>query len=163
MWIYTFHKVQQTLQELTEPCLHWQRKAFKEHTNFQANVTASVGSRAGCDCIKGNASLLLAFLRPSSLYTGGALFNNRWLSNTLPNRWCAHHQHTRGKGTDSLTYQIQSRFGEAVSKSPPGRHYVTCILYSTFPWKKIGMNTSELFTLLIKYTFPQSIQEMAKP
>lgn len=46
MWIYSFHKGQANITRADRIMFYTdsQRKAFKEHSNFQAKVRAPVGS-----------------------------------------------------------------------------------------------------------------------
>lgn len=75
-----------------------------------------------------------------------------------PNRWYGDYRHTKRK-RNWLPYQLNAIqiWGDSF-QTPPRKLYVTYILYKAHSfWREFGMNTSKVFTLLIKYTFAPSI------
>lgn len=72
-----------------------------------------------------------------------------------PTRWCGDHQHTNGGKELNQLNPIQIWEGSFTLYDP-------YFVQSALSGEKIGMNTSKIFTLLIKGTFAQSIWEMAK-
>lgn len=121
--------------------------------------TVSVGSQAGCDFIKGNASLLLVgFLRSSFLQTGeGASSLPSFLTGDqgvpYSNRRGVGYRHNEEK---ELIFKYNPDLGRQFQIST---RQTLCELYwvqDMLSSEKIGMNTSEIFTLLIKYSLPKA-------
>ena len=156
-------RVKKTLQELIQSPFVLTENTFKEHPLiFRPTSTVSVGSQAGCDFIKGNASLLLvAFLRSSFLQTGEGASSLPSLPTgdqgvPYSNRQSVDYRHNEKKELISLSTKYNPDLGRQFQISI---RQTLCELYwvqDMLSSEKTGMNTSEIFTLLIKYSLPKA-------
>lgn len=156
IWIYIFCKNQANITRADRIMFYTDReKLLKNTLIFRPMLEHQWVHRQDVTSSK-EMLLFLAVLRSSSLHIGeAALFNNRWWSYTLPHQmvWRSS-THKWGKELNQLN-TIQIWEGSFTLYDP-------YFVQSALSGEKIGMNTSKIFTLLIKDTFAQSTWEMAK-
>lgn len=154
LWVYSFHKSQANITRAERIMFYTdsQSKAFKNTLIFRPVLEHQwAHNQAVTHQRKCFSPLVHRRSQRSFLITGD------WAT-PYPNRWYGDYRHTKRK-RNWHPYQLNAIqiWGDSF-QIPPRKLYVTYILYKAHSfWREFGMNTSKVFTLLIKYTFAPSI------